>query len=131
MTTLTVYSPSPDSNDDCYVVVTDDPATIGLFGTNALPAPFTSVTPLGAVELRLRELNPGVDVRCWGRWNPDIEAIPLEGGCLVCGCTQSRECASGCSWVGPALCSSCAPATSLQLDARAAPALGEIEDFPW
>ncbi len=32
--------------------------------------------------------------------------------CRVCGCTQYRACPGSCSWVGPDLCSSCAPFVS-------------------
>lgn len=29
--------------------------------------------------------------------------------CRVCGCTSTKACESGCSWVEPDLCSTCAP----------------------
>lgn len=29
--------------------------------------------------------------------------------CRMCGCTTDRACDGGCSWVAPALCSSCRP----------------------
>ena len=33
----------------------------------------------------------------------------LPATCRACGCTVDRACEGGCSWVAPALCSSCRP----------------------
>ena len=39
---------------------------------------------------------------------PDLALIGVRA-CHACGCTDERACPEGCSWVGPNLCSTCAP----------------------
>lgn len=39
---------------------------------------------------------------------PDLSAIGVRA-CHACGCTDDCACPEGCEWVGPNLCSSCAP----------------------
>jgi len=36
-------------------------------------------------------------------------AAAMPTACRVCGCTNERACGGGCSWIAPALCSTCAP----------------------
>ena len=132
MTTIRIYRPESDGSP--YIAVTDDPVTIGLFGTNALPTPFTSVTPAESVLVKIQELNPEAHVELAGVWISVLEEIPPDGLCLVCGCsTQSWECAGGCSWVGPAVCSRCCTELPVVVDPPSAVCSGaEIElGLPW
>ena len=123
----------PESDGASYIAVTDDPVTIGLFGTNALPTPFTGITPAESVLAKLRELNPDAQVELAGVWISVLEEIPDEGRCLVCGCTDMRACDGGCSWVGPAVCSRCCVELPVVVDPPSAVCSGaEIElGLPW
>lgn len=45
----------------------------------------------------------------------EIEAragVPRARRCSRCGCTDTRGCPEGCSWVAPSVCSSCSPIAS-------------------
>lgn len=51
--------------------------------------------------------------------------------CRLCGCMDERACPSGCSWVGPDLCSACAhvtPATFHTTEAAAPDAVDALQD---
>lgn len=43
----------------------------------------------------------------WSVRDRCIAAAEGETACRVCGCTDARACAGGCSWVEPDLCSAC------------------------
>ena len=50
-----------------------------------------------------------------GRYPEDLRSRANESAqaCCYCGCTDDRACASGCWWVEPGLCSSCAEVPEL------------------
>jgi len=45
-----------------YHVITNNPKTIALFGTNTIPTPFVYGMPLAEVLEKIKALNPGVKV---------------------------------------------------------------------
>ncbi len=49
-------------NDKGWMVQTDDPQVMDLFGTDTLPTPFTAQATPGRVLAAIQELNPGVQV---------------------------------------------------------------------
>lgn len=60
----------------------------------------------GALLNTLTDCVPNID---------DIHGRPIDLNplgirtCTTCGCTHTTPCEGGCSWVGPTLCSACAP----------------------
>lgn len=53
-----------------------------------------------------------------------------ERRCRACGCTDTRACPGGCSWVLPGLCSACVPRDG-QVEVADAVAAAMLEDCYW